>query len=367
MNDLERRFLEVNPLSRWGTHPILAGVSGGADSTALLLLLHRFREEFGLRIFAAHANHQLRGAESEADEVFVTKLCRKLEIPLTNSRLEIERTSEGLETDARRARYEFLQKTAERLGCRYLALAHHRDDQAETILYRILRGTGVAGLAGMAPCRPLSFAVTIVRPLLSFSREEILNYLTELGQEWRTDSSNFCLKMKRNQIRQSLLPQLRSEFNPKLDEALVRLGSIAESMQAFVDMQTALLAAESLSVSEEGIQITPPVWENGRSTVPLCHSGMKLPESNHSKNSLDSRKIDLAQEFLWMELFRFIWRKWDLPQQEMGQKEWELLAQMILNPAETPRAHIFPGKIEAVRKENSILLKGFPAKKADFF
>ncbi|MDO4628855.1 MAG: tRNA lysidine(34) synthetase TilS [Planctomycetia bacterium] len=267
---LEEKFITENPLDRWNAHRILLGVSGGADSTALVALFHHFRERFGLKIYVAHANHQLRGAESDGDVEFTATLCEKLEIPFITRALDISRTADGLESDARRARYEFLSETALELGCRYLALAHHRDDQAETIFHRILRGTGIAGLAGMARKRTLNSvmnfqnprektrnrgyssgnqgenpsefsAVTLIRPLLSFSRAEILEYLTEKKLTWRTDSSNFCTEMTRNRIRQEVLPQLRSAFNPQLDTALVRLGTLAEATQKFLDSQTEFL------------------------------------------------------------------------------------------------------------------------------
>jgi len=323
---IEEYFSQNNPLSRWKDHSILIALSGGADSTALLRLFHHFQKEFDLKLFAAHANHQLRGEESDSDENFVDELCRKFNIPCVIKRLSIERTSEGLEADARRARYAFLEKTAEELGCRYVATAHHRNDQIETILYRILRGTGIAGLAGMARCRKLNEAVTLIRPLLSFSRDEILSYLERTGQEWRTDSTNFSENMFRNRLRHQLIPFLKKEFSPNLEKSLERLGNIAESAQNFINSQKEFLAKKAVVSTAAGIKIFP-------------------------KNSPETEK------FLWSELLRRIWQENALPQQSMGQKEWDLMTAMLLREKGTPEIHIFPGNVEVHRETDTLRIR----------
>ena len=328
---LEEKFAAVSNLKRWSPHRILIGVSGGADSVALLRLFCAWRETFGLKLFAAHANHQLRGQESDGDEAFVRKLCETLDVPCVCERLVIQRTADGLEADARRARYDFLTSTAETLGCRFLALAHQQDDQAETILYRILRGTGPAGLAGMTKLRRLSEAVTLVRPLLTFTRAEILDYLAALGQDFRTDSSNFSVRLARNRLRLELLPQLRSNFNPVLDAALVRLGTLAGETQRFVEAQAQRLADLCVTPVGNGLRIQPALAEVRQFTEFL---------------PTDSRR------FLWTELFRLLWRKNGLPQQNMGLEEWSQLAQMAMNEEETAR--VFPGKVRVRREEGEI-------------
>lgn len=334
----EERFLAEAPLSRWADHPILLAVSGGADSVALLRLFSYFRGEFGLRIFAAHANHQLRGEDSDGDETFVQELCRRFEIPCASRRLEIARTSNGLENDARNARYAFLRETAEDLGCRYIALAHHRDDQTETILHRILRGTGVAGLAGMSRLRPLNGAVTLIRPMLTFSKLEILDYLHSLGQPWRTDASNFSTDLTRNRIRQELLPKLREDFNPQLDAALLRLGTAAAEMQEMTDTLTRRLEELCVSSAHGEIQIFPRTF------------------------ALSDAFPDGVPEFLWTELLRRVWRENGFPEREMGRKEWLLLAQMLLGPNDSgiPQTHVFPGRIQAKRTPGSLRLTHLP-------
>lgn len=333
VSSLAERFREENPLARWGQHPILLAVSGGADSTALLNLFCTFREEFRLKIYAAHANHQLRGKEADGDEAFVKELCEKRDVPCVSERLEISRSADGLENDARRARYAFLERTAETLGARYIALAHHRNDQAETILHRILRGTGVAGLAGMARMRPLNPAVTLLRPLLSFSREEITEYLESQHMTWRTDSSNKCTDYTRNRIREKLLPELRQDFNPQIDAALVRLGILAGEMQSFTDAQTQILAEKIVRENSGGIQILRP---------------QKIP--GHSPT-------ESVSPFLLTELFRSLWRQNDFSLQEMGLSEWTLLTSMLLARPDAPCAHIFPGNVRVRQNENGVFIQ----------
>lgn len=178
---------------------LLAGVSGGADSVALLrLLLAR-----GARVQAVHVNHGLRGESSDGDEAFVRTLCEKLSVPLWVYRAEPPEAPG--EDWARRVRYDFFRKAMSESGCEALALAHHRDDQAETVLLHLLRGAGLTGLSGMARDRTLK-GMRIVRPLLGFERRELREALESCGQGWREDESNADCRYLRNAVRHELLP-----------------------------------------------------------------------------------------------------------------------------------------------------------------
>src|SRR3569623_1408931 len=164
----ERRLAEDWAPSDWSDLTVLVAVSGGADSVALLRGMAALRRSGPGRLIVAHFNHALRAAAAE-DERFVVELCRELGLVCEVGRSRVaERAAEcgdGVEAAARHARYEFLQATADRLGARYVATAHTADDQAETILHRILRGTGLAGLSGMSRSRPLGQAVPLLRPM----------------------------------------------------------------------------------------------------------------------------------------------------------------------------------------------------------
>lgn len=177
------------PATLWSDVSVLVAVSGGADSVGLLRGLARLKCPGSGRLWVAHYNHGLRGAASEADERFVADLAAKLNLGFRSGRASDGQLAEpghnGLEAAAREARYRFLQQTAEEVGARYLVTGHTADDQVETILHRILRGTGLAGLSGMGRIRPLSPAVTLIRPLLGIRRVEVREYLAAIDQPWR--------------------------------------------------------------------------------------------------------------------------------------------------------------------------------------
>lgn len=200
--------------------PLVAGVSGGGDSMALLVLLHAGRSRFGWQVTAVHVNHGLR-PEADADEEFVRCWCQCLSVPLVSVRVSVSPGhGQSLEMAARAERHGALAAEAKTRGA-LVVLAHQADDQAETVLLRILRGTGVGGLAAM---RPRSGPV--VRPLLPFRGQALRAMLRDLGIPWREDASNRSLDIPRNRIRHELLPALQ-EYNPRVSDALVRLARSA--------------------------------------------------------------------------------------------------------------------------------------------
>ncbi len=203
---------------------VLVGISGGPDSVALLALLRAVASEFPLTVVAAHLDHGMR-AESRKDCGFVEDLCRKWDIPLVTQKEDIpaiaRRRKLGLEETAREVRRDFLESTAREWNCSIIALGHNRGDQAETLVHRLVRGVGPAGLAAMRFKEDM-----IIRPLLGFSREEIIAYLDEGGIEYRTDQSNFDTRFTRNRIRHDVLPLLET-FNPQLEKQLLQLSQLA--------------------------------------------------------------------------------------------------------------------------------------------
>jgi tRNA(Ile)-lysidine synthase len=220
-----RDFLASLPAAPTG---IIVAVSGGADSVALLRSL---TETYGGRLVVAHFNHGLRGAESEQDAEFVAELAGQLRLPCRAERRDMRAEASGrnLEAAARQARYEWLQSVAKSEGLDCVATGHNANDQAETVLFHLLRGTGLTGLRGIARHRRIAADVQVIRPLLSANRADIERYLNSLSQPWRQDSSNADRRFRRNRIRHELLPLLERDFNPRVAEALARLGHEARA------------------------------------------------------------------------------------------------------------------------------------------
>lgn len=198
----------------------LVALSGGADSVALALMM----AERGLRIHALHCNFHLRGEESDRDEGFVRNLCTERGIPLEVKHFDTRRSAReqgaSIEMEARRLRYEWFAQRARELGAYAVCVAHHRDDQAETLLMNLIRGTGLRGLAAMSPDRVIK-GLRILRPLLGLSRQDITDFLRERGQAFVTDSTNLEREALRNRIRLDVMPLLK-ELNPNVAECLAR-------------------------------------------------------------------------------------------------------------------------------------------------
>ncbi|MFD2611530.1 tRNA lysidine(34) synthetase TilS [Paenibacillus gansuensis] len=235
---------------------LLVAVSGGPDSVALLHLLHRLSAAWKFRLYAAHVNHQFRGSESDEEEDFVRKIAEDLGVPCETVRINvpayIEESGLNLQTAARQKRYEFLHKTAVAFGASAIVTAHHADDQAETVLMRIIRGTGSGGLAGI-PIRRREKNVELIRPLLRIYKSEILQYLQNLRIPYRNDSSNELRKYTRNRIRLDVLPYL-SRLNPHLPDSLNRLAETAAAEEEYMEGET--LAVYERIVRHEGDRFT---------------------------------------------------------------------------------------------------------------
>jgi tRNA(Ile)-lysidine synthase len=207
-------------------------VSGGADSVGLLRLLLDMQERQGIRLAVLHYNHQLRGAESDADEGFVTSLAAAYGLEFFAERGDVASVARergwNLEDAARRLRYDFFASTVERHGMACCAVAHTADDQAETVLARLVRGTGPAGLAAIYPVKG-----SVVRPLLEIRRGEVREYLQALGQEWREDASNQDVSRLRARLRHQELPMLERELQPAIVPHLCRLAQLSREDEAF--------------------------------------------------------------------------------------------------------------------------------------
>jgi len=287
-----RRWVRAGLGPRW-----IVAVSGGSDSVGLLRVLHAWAPDVGLKLSVAHLDHGARGEAGRQDAEFVEGLAQALGLPFDLGHWSPTRSAH-FEADARRARYDWLVEVARRRGAAAVAVGHTRDDQAETILHRILRGTGPRGLAGIPWRRSLADGVSLVRPLLDVTRAELRAYLAALGQPFRDDATNEDRSRTRARIRHDLLPRLAAEYNPKVAEALARLGALTASA------------------------------ERGRRRASLARLRVVLLEA-------DAGRIVLRREALarWRvderaEVIRLAWRRVGWPEGGMGAEHWSRIGSL---------------------------------------
>jgi tRNA(Ile)-lysidine synthase len=266
-------------------------VSGGADSVALLLFLLELRERLGIVLSVVHFNHKLRGKASDADEKFVAKLAAKHDLPFFVEREDIagkaKRERANLEDVARRARYAFFERLVARGQLDRVAVAHSADDQAETVLAHILRGTGGAGLGGIHP-----IAGCVFRPMLKMRRAELRAYLRDRHQVWREDATNRDTKRMRARIRRRLIPLLEKQFQPAVVEHLCQLAELSRQDDAWLESAAEL--GISVSAKQEKGEWRIPVAdllgrqvdrESAGSGAPFC--------SRHAAQAMSKRMIRL--------------------------------------------------------------------------
>jgi len=295
----------------------VVAVSGGADSVALLRKVHGA----GVPVVAAHLNHGLRGTESDADEAFVAELAEALGIPFRSKRADA--FTGNLEAAAREARYAFLGDVATECGAAWVATGHTADDQAETILFHLMRGTGLGGLRGIAAERELRPGVTLVRPMLRTSRSEVVAYLAEVGQDHRHDASNDDRRFTRNRIRHELLPLMRT-FNPDVAGALGQFAVQANEWHADHEAAAlALLGAVELSSIDGTIFI-------------------------------DRKKLRGVPRHRVREMLRALWMREGWPVSEMGFADWERAADVV---AAVVRGVDLPG-VRMSRSRGVVSLRG---------
>ena len=230
---------------------VTVAVSGGPDSVCLLEVLRELAPRLGLKLSVAHFNHKLRGTESDEDERFVAGLAARCGLRCYCASANVARAKDNLEQAARQARRAFFAELIRKGYTDRVALGHTRDDQAETVLFRLLRGSGLAGLAGIYPVTADGY----IRPFIEITRAEVEHYLRSRGLEWREDATNRDPRFARNRIRQSLLPQMRREWNPRIADALAHLANLAHEEERWWSAEIDRLAADLLEHKSEGIEV----------------------------------------------------------------------------------------------------------------
>jgi tRNA(Ile)-lysidine synthase len=211
---------------------VIVGLSGGPDSTALAVILAQIAPSMGVHLIIAHFNHGLRGSEANKDERSAGRLAKKLGLSFVSRKMDKKAVQKGLSPEDyyRRQRYQFFDDVGKSNHAGKIALGHNLQDQAETVLLHLLRGSGLEGLKGIMPLRDDKY----IRPLLEVSRDEIISFLDEAGIVYRQDSSNVSKLHLRNKIRLELLPYLKKEFNPRIDETLAQMADILREENKFI-------------------------------------------------------------------------------------------------------------------------------------
>lgn len=328
-SESQQRFLEqlragLQACDVSNSHMLVA-LSGGPDSVALLRGLVQVRDEFALQLYVGHVNHRLRGMESDNDAQWVRELCDEFALPChveTVDAVPGSTVGESLEEAARRMRYELLTALAVELKCETVAVAHTANDQAETVLHHMIRGTGLAGLRGMPQVRRLDETIRLVRPLLAVPKTEVETWLSSISQSVRIDATNSDTKLTRNRIRAQLLPLLAEEFNPQISRVLNTLSVQAGEIAEFIGDQAQSLSARiDVAASSNSLHID-------------C-------------GPLSDQHVALVRETL-----RLIWQNADWPRQRMGFREWQRLAELALKGG----AASLPERIDARRRGTLLVL-----------
>lgn len=313
--------------------PVVVGVSGGADSVALLLGLQRLAPPGRTgELIVAHAQHDLRASAGD-DCRFVAALAERLGLRFVSRELSVRYDSggdgEGVEGRARRLRYEFFEAVVRDLAARYVTVAHTADDQAETVLHRALRGTGVAGLAGMAAAREFSEGVSLLRPLLSLPREAVRGFLIAVGSPWREDETNADRRYARNFLRQEVLARAVAGPYPAASESLQRLA------------QQASRVAQALA-SAAGHLLDVHAQRHADGTVIVRATAIA---------ALDAHLV--------AEFFVALWGRAGWPRRDMTARHFSRLAELAISlgrdPTTDPQTIELPGGVRARGLGNGML------------
>jgi len=324
-------------------------VSGGADSVALLLLLLELREKLGIVLSVVHLNHKLRGKASDADEKFVAKLAAKYGLELHSKSLDVAKKAKkeraNLEDAARRARYDHFRSLAESGACTRIAVAHTADDQAETVLAHLLRGTGLAGLGGIHPV-----AGPVVRPLLTVRRSELRAYLRRKKQNWREDATNRDTKRMRARIRSKLLPLLAKQFQPAIVEHLATLAGLAREDEAFFDALLEERMATAVQHRDGAVRIA---LADLCMTATKTRSNTEITESAESAESAEKRDNATAMS---KRIVRHIVGQMKPRQGQLGANHVEVVLELARS-GRSGSSLSLPGGVEVRRERDTLVFR----------
>jgi tRNA(Ile)-lysidine synthase len=329
---LAQLILEADRLGLGGT-AILVGVSGGADSVSLLRGLHALAGQAKLRIVAAHLNHAMRPGAADEDAAWIVELCGRLAIPIVVETVDVPAYAVehrlNIEEAARTARYEFFARAARARECTHVAVAHTADDQVETVLHHLFRGTGLAGLRGMQAARPLAEGLALIRPLLRIRRAEIEAWLGEIGQDFRTDATNADQSRTRNRIRHSVLPVLDREFGTQVRDSILRMADQAGELQSTIE------------------ELAERLFNRG------------VEDETPELVRLNAEILEGQPRHLVREVFVGLWKRKGWPRKAVGFDDWDRLARLVSEPGSAT----LPGNIAVTRRGKLLVIRAGAAQR----
>ena len=359
-----KRYIGANQLIRPGDG-VVVGLSGGPDSVFLLYALHTLQPRMGFTLRAVHVHHGIRGAEADRDEAFSEKLCAKLDIPFQAVHVAAPAYAAqhglSLEEAARILRYEALEAARQQLGqtrAAWIAVAHHLDDQAETVLHNLVRGAGLRGLAGMENRRN-----HVIRPLLSIKREDILKWLKQYDIPYVTDSTNADPHYTRNRIRSTVLPELR-EINPEASAHIAHSAALLREADAYFHALALQYvdAHATLTVAPDSANAIDRDAHNRPQTAVFQDAPVTLPEPGASANATILRSIalpvtelreypELVRQYVYSELLRRI----GTPQKDWSAVHYRDIDRLIFGPG---GAHLdLPYRMSAEYRKKTLILQ----------
>lgn len=271
---------------------IVLGLSGGPDSVCLLHILYRLKEKMNIEVYAAHLNHQIRGLEAQKDALYISQICEDLGITSFVKAINVpeycKEQGVSLEEGARTLRYEMFEEIKQKTKSNKIAIGHNRNDQAETVLMRIMRGTGLQGLRGIEYIRDNE----IIRPILDIERSEIEAYCEKYELNPRIDKTNLESIYTRNKIRLELIPYMKDNFNPNVIESIVRMTNSLKSDSDYIDLEAEKSFKEVSTLKENSVEISLPKYSNLHNAIKVRVLRSAIKHIIGDTNFVDQKHIE---------------------------------------------------------------------------
>ena len=271
---------------------IVVGLSGGPDSVCLLHILSRLKDKFDLEIYAAHLNHQIRGIEAQKDAFYISKLCEEMGITFFIKSINVpeycEKNGVSIEEGARKLRYEMFYEVKNNTRANKIAIGHNLNDQAETILMRIMRGTGLQGLKGIEYIRD----GVIIRPILDIERSDIEKYCEQNNLNPRIDKTNLESIYTRNKIRLELIPYMKDNFNSNIIESISRMGNSLRSDNDYIENESLIKFKEVSNINDDSVEINLSSYINLHNSIKVRILRNSIKHILGDTNFIDQRHID---------------------------------------------------------------------------